>query len=267
MIKAIVSGERNPEKLLSLCHESIRNKKREEVLKSLEGNYNESYVMLLKENLRLWEEHQQSIRTVEHLIAALLEKMNKDNAHIEVTGSSKPARHHQPAIKGLHKTMVQMYGGVNLSSITGINDSTMLRLSGEIGTGLSRFPTKKHFVSWLGLSPKNKQSGKMKKRVRCPSTQAGLIFRQSAQSLLTSKNNATGVFMRRLKGRKGPKVAIKAGARKIAEAVYDALTKGVDYVELGTVKYREQLKQRELAILNRLARKHNLLMSEYQYAT
>lgn len=266
MIKAIVSGERNPEKLLSLCHESIRNKKREEVLKSLEGNYNESYVMLLKENLRLWEEHQQSIRTIEHLIAALLEKMNKDNTHIEVTSSSKPARHHQPAIKGLHKTMVQMYGGVNLSSITGINDSTMLRLSGEIGTDLSRFPTKKHFVSWLGLSPKNKQSGKMKKRVRCPSTQAGLIFRQSAQSLLTSKNNATGVFMRRLKGRKGPKVAIKAGARKIAEAVYDALTKGVDYVELGTAKYMEQLKQRELAILNRLARKHSLLISECQCA-
>ena len=77
MIKAIVSGERNAEKLLSLCHESIRNKKREEVLKSLEGNYNESYLMLLKENLRLWEEHQQSIRNIEHLIGKLLGKLPK----------------------------------------------------------------------------------------------------------------------------------------------------------------------------------------------
>ena len=56
-----------------------------------------------------------------------------------------------------------MFGGVNLASIAGINDSTMLRLLGEIGNDMSRFPTKKHFVSWLELSPKNKQSGKMKK--------------------------------------------------------------------------------------------------------
>jgi len=162
-----------------------------------------------------------------------------------------------PDIKDLHKTMVQMYGGINLATVAGINDSTMLRLLGEVGKDMSRFPTKKHFISWLGLSPKNKQSGKMKKRLKSVSNNAGLIFRQSAQSLSISKDKAIGVFINRLKGRKGSKIAIKAGARKIAEAFYDALTKGIDYVEQGAIKYKEQLKQRELHLLNKLAKKYN----------
>ena len=257
IIKAILSGERDPKKLVELCHENIKKNKREDVIKSLEGNYNESYIRLLGENLHLWEEHQKSICQIEHLIGELLKRVNQGNSHIEVTTPSKPARHHQPNIKGLHATMVQMFGGVSLTSIAGINDSTMLRLLGEVGNDMSRFPTKKHFISWVGLSPKNKQSGKMKKRLKCPANNAGLIFRQSAQSLSTSKHNAIGVFIRRLKGKKGAKVAIKAGARKIAEAFYDALTKGIDYVEQGAAKYKEQLQQREIYILNKLAKKYN----------
>jgi transposase len=268
IINAIISGERDPEKLLALCHETIKSKKREDVIKSLEGNYHPTYIALLKENLYLYEQHQLSIRRIELQIQQLLEKLNKDNKKIEVTSPAKPARHHNPAVPNLHTTMVQMYGGVSLTTIAGINDSTMLRLLGEIGNDLSRFPTKKHFVSWVGLSPKNKQSGKMKKRVKCNSkNNAGLIFRQSAQSLLNSKNNAIGVFMKRLKGRKGAKVAIKAGARKIAEAYYDAITKGLDYVEQGTAKYIEQLRQKELKLMNILAKKHNFTFVENQPAT
>lgn len=262
MINAILAGERNAEKLVSLCHERIMKTKREDVIKSLEGNYSETYLLLLKENLRLWEEHQLSINHVEQAIANLLDELNQPNQEIQVSSRSKPARHHPPAIKNLHKTMVQMYGGINLSTIGGINDSTMLRLLGEVGNDMSRYPSKKHFVSWTGLSPKNKQSGKMKKRVKSKSNLAGQIFRQSAQSLMTSKYSAIGIFMRRLRGRKGSQVAIKAGARKIAEAFYDALTKGMDYVELGTQKYLEQIRLNEIRLINKLANKHNLTIIE-----
>jgi hypothetical protein len=268
MIKAIIAGERDPEELLALCHETIKTKKREDVIKALEGNYHQTYITLLAENLRLWEQHQQSIRRIEQQIQQLLDDMNKDNKHIEVNSPAKPARHHNPAIPDLHKTMVQMNGGVNLATIAGINDCTMLRLLGEIGNDMSRFTTKKHFVSWVGLSPKNKQSGKMKKRVKCNSSNnAGLIFRQSAQSLLSSKHNAIGVFMKRLRGRKGSKVAVKAGARKVAEAFYDALTKGIDYVEQGTAKYIELLRQKELKLMNVLAKRYNYVMLENRPVT
>jgi hypothetical protein len=73
--------------------------------------------------------------------------------------------------------------------------------------------------------------------------------------------------MKRLKGRKGAKVALKAGARKIAEAFYDAITKGLDYVEQGTTKYLEQLRQKEVKLMNILAKRHNYVFVENQPGT
>jgi hypothetical protein len=75
--------------------------------KALQGNYNDRYLLLLKENLQLWEYHQVSVKHVEKQIDALLEDTK----------------------------MVQLYNGIDLSSIAGINDSTMLRLLGEVGSG------------------------------------------------------------------------------------------------------------------------------------
>ena len=268
IIHAILNGERDEEKLLLLCHSSILKNKRDEVKKALRGNYNSRYLFLLGENLRLWKEHQLSIKTIEKQIEGLLNEMGKNHRDIVVDSPSCPSRHHHPQIKDLHTKLVQLYDGVNLCSIAGINDSTMLRLLGEVGTDMSRFPTVKHFVSWLGLSPKSKQSGKMKKRVKSSKDNcAGIIFRQSAQALSASKHNAIGAFIRRLKGRKGAPVAIKAGARKLAIAFYNAITRGIDYVEEGAVKYKEQLVQKERKTLFFLAKKHNLQLIECQEIT
>jgi hypothetical protein len=55
--------------------------------------------------MRLWEEHQASIKRVEDEIGKLPEELNRDNKHMEVTSRSKPARHHQPQIKDLHRIM------------------------------------------------------------------------------------------------------------------------------------------------------------------
>jgi hypothetical protein len=269
VIGAILSGERNADKLLQLCHTGIREKKAGEIKKALRGNYSARYLLLPAENLHLREEHQRSIRNIEKQIGELLDETGKAKPETVVENSpSRPARHHNPQIKDLHAKPVRQYDGVNPCSIAGINDSTVLRLSGETGSDMSRFPAVKHFVGWLGLSPKNKQSGKMKRRVKSgKGNRAGEIFRQSAQALSTGKHNATGAFIRRLKGRKGAPVAIKAGARKIAIAVYNALTRGLDYVETGAAKYREQFIQRELKALQKLAVKYNYNPVEYECAT
>jgi hypothetical protein len=70
IIKAILAGERDLDVLVDLCDIRILEHKREDVKKALEGNYNEPYLALLKENLRLWEEHQNLIKRVgsTHLI-------------------------------------------------------------------------------------------------------------------------------------------------------------------------------------------------------
>lgn len=263
MIKAIIGGVRDKKYLLSLCDKTIVEKKSDEVLKALEGNYNEVYIFLLQENLKMWELHQQQISIIDNKIEVLLRELCKDKKSIEVTGKAKPVRHHRPKIKDLHVMLVQLYG-VDMSSISGFNDYTLLRLVGETGIDLAnRFPTYKHFVSWCGLSPKHHQSGKMKKRVKGTScNQTGQIFKEIAQGLLNSKYIAIGSFMRRLKGKKDSPIAIKAGARKLAIAYYNCMTKGTDYVEQGIKRYEEQLRQRELITLRKLAKKHNMQVTE-----
>ena len=74
------------------------------------------------------------------------------------------------------------------------------------------------------------------------------------------------MFIRKLKAKKDAGTAIKAGAGKLDYAYYNALTKGTGYVEQGVHKYEEQIKQREIQTLHKLANKHKFKLIENQKA-
>lgn len=258
IIEAIIAGERGPQQLLMLCDGRIIEKKAEKVLKALEGNYNESWLFLLEQNLYMWKMHQQQIAVIDKKTAVLLDDLQAGKAIIEAQTSAKSIRHHAPQIKDLHQKLLNIYG-VDANSLSGINDYTLLRLLGEVGTDMSRFETVKHFVSWCQLAPTLNQSGKLNRRIKITNgSKAGQIFRGIAQGLLNSKHIAIGAFMRRIRYNKGSKIAVKAGARKLAEAFYRLLTKGAAYVEKGTKDYMQQIKEKEKIFLEKLALKHNL---------
>lgn len=262
MIKAILSGARDKDYLLSLCDKGMIRKKGPSILKALEGAYNDTYLFMLEQNMAMWQKHQEQIDLIDNRIGQLLEQLCKDKKQPAAQGKPKPIRHHAPKIDGLHDMLVRLYG-VNLSAISGINDYSVLRLIGETGIDMSRFPTERHFVSWCGLAPKHHQSGKMHKYVKgAKCNKAGQIFKEIAQALINSKHIAIGSFIRKLRSRKDSGIAIKAGARKLAIAYYNSLTKGADYVEQGTKRYEEQLRQRERATIQRLAKKHNMEVVE-----
>lgn len=258
MIKAILEGNRDKDYLLSLCDKRIIEKKGEAVLKALEGNYNDTYLFMLEQNLQMWEKHQQHVGVIDERIGQLLQQLSKDKELLVKDSKPKPVRHHAPKIEGLHEMLIRLFG-VDVSSISGLNDYSVLRLIGETGVDMSRFPTNKHFVSWCTLSPKHHQTGKTNKRVKgAKCNKAGQIFKEIAQALINSKHIAIGSFIRKLRARKDSAIAIKAGARKLAMAYYDTLTKGIDYVEQGIKNYEEQIVKREKAALKRLAKKHNM---------
>lgn len=117
-----------------------------------------------------------------------------------------------------------------------------MQLLAETGPDLQKWRTEKHFTSWLGLAPGQHNSGKMRRNAKKKGhPAAGQIFRTIAQSLINSKNIAIGSFGRRLRGRKGPRIAIKAMARKLATLYWRVMVKGLDYVETGIKLYEEQL--------------------------
>ncbi len=123
----------------------------------------------------------------------------------------------------------------------------------RIGSDLTQWATEKHFTSWLGLAPGQNNSGKKKRRARKGRPRVGQIFRKIAQSLLESKYIALGSFGRRLRGRKGPPVAIKAVARKLATMYWRLMVKGSTYVERGIAHYEELVKSQKKKLLNKLA--------------
>jgi len=65
----------------------------------------------------------------------------------------KPRRH-EPRF-GARALLFRM-AGVDLTVLEGISETTALVILSEIGLDLSRFPTEKNFVSWLGLCPQHR---------------------------------------------------------------------------------------------------------------
>lgn len=110
--------------------------------------------------------------------------------------------------------------GHDLTVLEGIDDNTALVILSEIGSDMSKWPTEKHFTSWLGLCPQHQGSaGKIKsRRVRRGSNLAARAFRLAAQGCHHAKN-ALGAFYRRIQARCGGIKAVFATARKIAERV------------------------------------------------
>ena len=259
LIEAILSGERDRHKLLSLCHKSVREKKGEALLKALAGHYTTQGLFALDQAYKGYLFYQGQLLACDKQIQLTLEKINKDKDLPPGTASSrKPIRHHQPQIDGLGDHLLKIFGGRDATKLPGITDYNWLQLYAEMGSDLSKWPSEKHFTSWLGLSPGQNNSGKRNKSKSKGKPTVGQIFKEMAHGLLNSKYIGLGAFAKRLRGRKGPSVAIKATARKLAVQYWRLMVKGADYVEKGIANYELMLKQQRHRLLLRLAAESNL---------
>lgn len=262
MIEAILKGERDAQKLLLLCHSSLLKKKSEQILEALKGNYKQEYLFELQMAYDGYMFYQKQIAHCDKKIETLLKEETKDKNYDKEKIKDhkiKPIRHNKPMVSDLHEHLLKL-NNVNATALPGISDYSFLRLTSELGTDLkAQWPSEKNFTSWMGLAPGQNRSGKMNKRSKKKSiTRAGQIFKQAAQTLLQSKNIALGDFARRLRAKRGPAIAIKATARKLAELYYKLFTKGLDYVEQGLKFYQDKQKEKKLYYLKKQALELNL---------
>lgn len=238
IVHAILEGERDPGKLALLCDKRILNSKYEEVIESLNGQYNKANLFCLGQAVKGFEFCETQMEACDQQIEAWFNHNTAELTPIHPTKKPKSVRWNAPKVEGLHQKLITLCGGCDASVLPGLTDYSSLKIMAEVGTDLSRWPTEKHFTSWLGLSPGKNQSGKTSRRSKKRTqTTAGRIFKVSAQSLLLSKTNALGEFGRRIKARKGPAIAIAATARKLAEMYWRIHVKGMEYVEQGEEQY------------------------------
>jgi len=258
MIKAILAGERSADKLIALCDSRIKKNKSEELKDALNGNYQIQYLFALEMALSDYENINKQIKKCDEAIESQLKNLTKNLAKPEKINKPKPIRHNKPEVKNLQTLMQTMMGGLDMTKIPGLTNYSLLRIVSELGNSVDSWPTKKHFTSFLNLSPRQNQSGKSNRRAK-PTKQShrvGQIFRELAQSVMNSKKHSLGVFGRKLKSRRGPQIAIKALARKLAEMYYICLSRKVEYKEPGVEKYKEYQRKVSLIRLCQQASKH-----------
>lgn len=120
---------------------------------------------------------------------------------------------------------------------------------------MSKWPTVKHFTSWLGLAPGTKISGGkiLGTRTRKCKNKAATIFRVAAYTLSRSQS-AVGAFLRRKKAQLGAPEAITAAAHKLARIFYAMLKEKKSYKDLGADYYEQKFKDRTLKNMELRAR-------------
>ena len=145
--------------------------------------------------------------------------------------------------------------GVDLTQIHGIGPSLVLKLVSECGTDMSKWPTVKHFTSWLCLTPGNKISGGkvLSAHTRRSKNRTTALLRLAAVNV-GKTDSALGAFYRRLAARVGKAKAVTATARKLAILFYNTLRYGIDYSDPGASYYEERHRERVLHNLSRRAK-------------
>lgn len=263
MINAMLNGERDPEVLLSYCTSSLIKRKGNDILLALEGNYKEEYIFELLQARDGYMFYLEQVAKCDGEAAKILEEYSgRSNSDYKDNHPAKPIRHNKPDIKDLHKLLLGIHGA-NPTTLPGLTDYSLMRLTAELGNNIEQWPTVKQFISWLGLAPGKHQSGKMNKRSRKMAvTRAGQIFKQAAMSLMTSQKPGIGAFARRIRAKRGPGIAVKATARKLAELYYRMFAHGMEYVEQGVKKYEEGQRVQQIKFLMKKASELNMQLVE-----
>ena len=157
IIEAIVDGERDPRKLAQFRRPGMKADEAT-IAKSLQGHWREEHIFELTQALELYRFYQDKIAECDREIEAQLERFE------DLSDGGSPADNGRRRSQGnaprfdIRAHLYRMTG-VDLTRIDGIDGFTALKVISEIGTDMTKWPSAKHFASWLGLSPDNRITG------------------------------------------------------------------------------------------------------------
>ncbi len=264
IVRAIITGERDGHILANLKSNRIRAGK-DEIEKSLVGNWREEHLFALKQAMSLYDAYSERLtecdRQLETMLAAL--QVHK----VEICQKKRRSNVKNAPKFDLRAHLIGMCG-VDLTRIDGIEVTTAMKVLSEVGADMSRFKSAKQFASWLGLCPGTKISGGkvLSGASKRTANRAAQALRMAAVSLKSSQS-ALGAYYRRLCGRLDKAKAITATAHKLARLIYTMLTKGTEYVDKGQEYYEERYRQRVLHHLTVRARKLGFNLTPVPEAT
>ena len=255
IIRAIISGERDPEKLALMRERGVKNTP-EAIAKALEGDYRQEHLFALKQAVELYDFYQRQIEACDREIERYLHTFE---AKVDPVQNPLPKQKRKKEMRYQSfvdlRTEIYRVSGIDFTQIPGLDVVTVQTILSEIGLDPGKFPTEKRFVSWVGLCPNNRITGGQVKSTKTKKTanRAANALRMAAQSLANS-NTGLGGFYRRIRARLGAPKAITATAHKLARILYRMWTTVQSYNDLGSDYYENRYKERVLRNITRRAR-------------
>ena len=251
IIEAIVGGERDPEKLAKLRNYRIRVDEAT-IAGSLQGHWRQEHIFELTQALELYRVYQGKIAECDLEIENQLGHFEDRSDGVVLVGDRKRRQKNAPQFDA--RNHLYRMTGVDLTQIDGVDAYTALKVVSEIGTDMTKWPSAKHFASWLGLSPNNRVTGgrTISSKTKPSANRAAAALRMAANALARS-DSALGAFLRRKKAQLGAPKAITATAHKLARIIYSMLRFGQDYVDAGADYYEAQYQRRALRVAKQRA--------------
>lgn len=254
IITAILEGERDPAVLAAFRDRRCKNDEAT-IARALEGTWRDEHLFELSQARALYQAYQMKVTECDQRIEQALAQQpdRSDGAKAARKQRQKGRKPNDLRFEGTDLVFRAL--GVDLTAIEGIDVSTALVILSEIGVDVSRFPTEKHFTSWLGLCPNHQASNRTIKsrRVRKGKNRVGIALRLAARSLHRSQS-ALGAYFRRMRSRQGTRGAITATAHKLARYVYAMLKHGEAYVSQSLEQYEVAMHERIERTLRKKAR-------------
>ena len=255
IVRAIVAGERDGA-VLAGFRDGRCKADEATIAASLRGNWRAEHLFALELALERYDALQRQIAACEERIDAELDKLARSDTGDPPDGK----RSRKGRDRALRRRLRQVLG-VDLMAIPTIGPETALAFAAEVGVDLSRFPTAKHFCSWLALAPDTRISGGK----RLPggpghrSNRLGQALRMAATTARRDKS-AIGAAHRRRLARMDTAKAVKATAHQLARLIYAMLTKGEEYVARDLAAWETERRDRTIAHLQRQARRFELAL-------
>ena len=267
IIKAIVDGERDPIRLASLRDRRCKKSERE-IAEHLTGTWRDEHLFNLGQAFKTLQFLDERLAEYDAKVSQMLATLAEAAEDVDKREPPPPydekkfTSRERPHLLDRYNTYRFM--GFDMTSITGIGCTTAAIIASELGGKFDRFPSEKHFVSYIGLAPSlGKSAGKnVPQKKRCKNTsRAGRALRNAAASLHHSQSEL-GAYLRTVARHSDKGTAIKATARRMAHMIYRGVMYGKQYVDQGIEGYESRLRNRTIKTVNKLIRTFAIDCSE-----
>lgn len=158
IINAILDGNRDFANIAACADPRIKASQ-DTIVKSLHGDYREEHLFTLKQSLHTYNFFSTLItecdQQLESFLITLFQplplQMNFFDDSPTLSPRKKKSSNNQPSYNG--KVYLKNISGVDLTKIPGVEVLTAQNFLFEVGLDMNKWPSEKHFSSWLAIAP------------------------------------------------------------------------------------------------------------------